>query len=72
MKGLHHYAYNSEYFFDEAPGHSRLPSGVHDVYLEAVIGAVFHDLGFDRCSEWVENTILPLMFRNDVDRNTKD
>ena len=57
--GLCHYAYNNQYFFDDAPDHLKLPSGTHDVYLEAVACAVFHDLGFDACRKWVEKEILP-------------
>lgn len=57
--GLRHYAYNTQYFFDDAPDHLKLPSGEHDVYLEAVACAVFHDVGFDACREWVEKIVLP-------------
>ncbi len=58
---IYRYAYNEEYFFDEAPDEKRLPSGKHDVYVEAITGAVFHDLGYRKCCKWVRETIIPLL-----------
>ena len=59
--GLCHYAYNDDYFFDDTPDHQQMPGGEHDIYLEAVAGAVFHDLGFEECRKWVERVIIPMI-----------
>ncbi len=56
--GLCHYAYRNDCFFDDAPDHLKFPSGEHDLYLEAVTGAVFHDLGYEGCRDWFKNNIM--------------
>ena len=40
----------------------QLPGGKHDVYLEAIIGAAFYDMGFERCRRWVREKLFPLLF----------
>ncbi len=51
--GIHRYAYNDHYFADEAPANKRLPYGNHDIYLEALIAAVYLDRGLDYTREWI-------------------
>ena len=57
--GIHRFAYNDQYFFDEAPGHLQLPNPKHDIYLEAIIGAIYLDRGFEYCKDWIESNVLP-------------
>ncbi|MBQ8357770.1 MAG: hypothetical protein IJX39_08200 [Clostridia bacterium] len=51
--GIYAYAYNDAYFSDEAPRNQRLPYGNHDIYLEAIVAAVYRDRGLEYAREWV-------------------
>ncbi|MBQ9099426.1 MAG: hypothetical protein IJY50_08385 [Clostridia bacterium] len=51
--GLWQYAYNDRYFADEAPGDAKLPYGNHDIYLEAIIAAIYRDRGLAYARQWV-------------------
>jgi len=51
---LQTYAYNDNYFFDETPKHDQLTNSGHDVYFEAIVGAVYLDRGLQYCSKWVK------------------
>lgn len=55
---IQRYAYNDQFFFDEAPQHKRLPNPKHDIYIEAVIGAIYLDRGLEYCREWIESSGL--------------
>lgn len=46
-------AYNDDYFADEAPGHRRLPHRDHDFFIEAIIAAIYMDLGLEGARRWV-------------------
>ena len=46
-------AYNDAYFADEAPAHRRLPQPEHDFYMEAIIAAVYLDLGLEAARTWI-------------------
>ena len=59
---LYRFAYNDSFFFYDAPEGAHLPSGKHDVYLEAIIGATFYDMGFERCRRWVREKLFPPLF----------
>ena len=47
------YAYNDMYFSDNAPPENRVYHSSHDVYIEAIIAAIYKDKGFAYCKEWV-------------------
>ena len=51
--GLYAFAYNDDYFGNEAPPRQRLPYGAHDFYLEAIVAAVYLDRGLDYTRQWV-------------------
>ncbi|MBE6702156.1 MAG: hypothetical protein E7585_01940 [Ruminococcaceae bacterium] len=51
--GLYLYAYNDRYFANEAPSGSRLPYGNHDIYLEAIIAAIYRDRGLAYTRRWI-------------------
>lgn len=52
------FAYNDQYFFDEAPKHLQLPNPGHDIYIEAIIGAIYLDRGLKYCKNWIESSEL--------------
>ena len=51
--GIYAYAYNDEYFGDEASPRHRLPYGSHDFYMEAIVAAVYLDRGAEYTRQWV-------------------
>ena len=51
--GIYPFAYNNDYFANEAPPTKRLPYGSHDFYLEAIIAAIYLDRGLDYTRTWV-------------------
>ena len=62
--GVYNYAYNDLYFFTEAPLEKQLPHPQHDFYIEAIIGAIYKDKGFEYCKNWTmkffsKNNCLP-------------
>lgn len=51
--GIFRYAYNDLYFSENAPPENRVYHASHDVYIEAIIAAIYQDKGFDYCKRWV-------------------
>ena len=51
--GIFNYAYNDKYFSPNAPKQNKVPHSKHDVYIEAIIAAIYKDKGFDYCKKWV-------------------
>ena len=51
--GIYAFAYNDDYFGNEAPPRQRLPYGAHDFYLEAIVAAVYLDRGQEYTRQWV-------------------
>ena len=51
---LFSFAYNKDYFFDEAPLEKQLPNSKHNRYFEALIAAVYKDCGYSKCKEIYE------------------
>ena len=47
------YAYNDDNFFNQAPKHNKVPHPKHDIYVEAIIAAIYKDKGIDYCKKWV-------------------
>jgi dsRNA-specific ribonuclease len=46
-------AYNDDFFADEAPSHRKLPQPDHDFYMEAIIAAIYLDLGLEAARAWI-------------------
>ncbi len=56
------YAYNNEYFqSDNPPKHKQVVNKKHDPYIEAIVGAVYYDAGFDKTKKWIIEWLLPLL-----------
>lgn len=51
--GIINYAYNDKYFFPEAPLESQVYHAKHDVYIEAIIAAIYKDRGLEYCRQWI-------------------
>ncbi len=51
--GIFRYAYNDFYFSDDAPLENQVPHSKHDVYIEAIIAAIYKDKGLDYCKKWI-------------------
>ena len=49
---LSEFVYNDEYFYGDAPKHNQLTNKGHNQYIEAIIGAIFKDKGFQYAREW--------------------
>ena len=49
------YAFNSLHFYDDLNiyGNEQVVSKKHDAYMEAIIGAIYYDAGFDQAKIWV-------------------
>lgn len=59
---IYRYAFNNENFYsDDLPSHKKLPHSEHDPYVEAVIGALYLDKGFDYANEWIKARLIPLI-----------
>ena len=52
-EGIQNDAYNDDFFADEAPPHRRLPQPDHDFYMEAIIAAIYLDLGLEAARAWI-------------------
>lgn len=49
------FAYNDLYFYNEAPQQSRVYHSKHDVYIEAIIAAIYLDRGLKYTKKWIKN-----------------
>lgn len=50
--GIFRYAYNDLYFSKDAPLENQVYHSTHDVYIEAIIAAIYIDKGFEYCKQW--------------------
>ncbi|MDE7439107.1 MAG: hypothetical protein K2N23_01175 [Clostridia bacterium] len=50
--GIFRYAYNDLCFSDEAPLENQVYHSKHDVYIEAIIAAIYKDKGIAYCKNW--------------------
>ena len=62
--GIIKYAYHDTHFYNDAPKHNKVPHPKHDMYIEAIIGAIYKDRDFEYCKDWVikflqKNNYLP-------------
>lgn len=61
-KGWLKYAYNDLHFYDENnPPNEQVVCGEHDPYIEAIVGAMYYDLNYDKTKEWIVDQLLPLL-----------
>ncbi|MCF0117796.1 MAG: hypothetical protein HUJ61_07115 [Bacilli bacterium] len=61
-EGIINFAYNDKHFYSKNnPQHEMVASSKHDTYLEAIVGAVFHDGGFDKTRQWFNIWLNPLL-----------
>lgn len=51
--GVFKYAYNDLYFAECAPSKNRVFHSTHDVYIEAIIAAIYKDKGLNYCRDWI-------------------
>lgn len=58
---LRQYAFNHKYTATNAPKEEQLPSSKHDIYLEAIIGAIYLDRGMRYTKKWVNDILYPLL-----------
>ena len=61
--GLIDYAYNEKHFHsdDNIGDHEKVADSQHDPYIEAIVGAVYYDSGFDKTKDWIIEWLLPLL-----------
>ena len=56
------FAFNDKHFYSkENPQHEKVASSKHDSYIEAIIGAIFYDGGFEKTKIWFENWLYPIL-----------
>ncbi len=72
-----YYAYNDKRFYNESnPKHEQVVNKEHTPYVEAIIAAIYYDLGFDNTYNWVKDTLYPLLNKyspsNDLNEDGKN
>lgn len=50
--GIFKYAYHDDCFFENAPRENQVRHSTHDVYVEAIIAAIYKDRGIEYCKIW--------------------
>lgn len=61
---VYEYAFNDENFYSvNLADHKKLPHPAHDSYVEAIIGAIYIDKGFDYANMWINSQLLPLLIQ---------
>lgn len=61
-EGIINYAYNNLHFYDpNLPKHERVVCKKHDPYIEAIVGAIYYDGGFNSAKKWIVDYLLPLL-----------
>ncbi|MBP5291000.1 MAG: hypothetical protein J6Y90_00065 [Lachnospiraceae bacterium] len=51
--GLRRFVYNENGFYPDIKGKELPQYGVHNQYLEAIIGSVYFDSDYETCKEWL-------------------
>lgn len=62
-EGLINYAYNNLHFYNDKdiPEHEKVVARKHDIYVEAIVGAIFYDSDYDTARKWILERLLPLL-----------
>ena len=62
-EGLINYAYNNLHFYndEDIPEHEKVVARKHDIYVEAIVGAIFYDSDYDTARKWILERLLPLL-----------
>lgn len=62
-EGLINYAYNNLHFYNDKdiPEHEKVVARKHDIYVEAIVGAIFYDSDYDTARKWILERMLPLL-----------
>lgn len=57
------YAYNDLHFYKDKdiPEHEKVVCKGHDLYVEAIVGAVYYDSDYDTTRSWILNWLLPTL-----------
>lgn len=65
------YAYKDDHFrkdekntknFDD----NKVSCNKHDMYIEAIVGAIYCDSGFEKTKRWINEWLLPRLEKNKV------
>ena len=60
--GITQFAYHQTHFLkDNPPKEALVSNSKHNQYIEAIIGAIFHDGGFDSAFKWVSNWLITIL-----------
>lgn len=59
---IYKYAYNDNYFYEASPQENKIPHSKHDVYVEALIGAIYKDRGLNYTKKWYIQNLFNLTF----------
>ena len=64
--GIRKFAYNEKHFADDPDIllHEQLPDNEHDPYIEAIVGAIYYDAGFEAVQRWVTEWLLPKLLNS--------
>ena len=62
-EGWINYAYNDKHFYNDEniPDHEKVSFNKHTMYLEAIMGAKYLDVGYDKAKEWIIGVVYPLL-----------
>ncbi len=59
------FAFNDYHFYDDVyiPLDEQIGHNKHDAYVEAIIGAIYYDGGYDKTKHWILTYLLPRLHR---------
>lgn len=58
---LFHYAFNKKKFYLDSPRHDKVSYNNHDSFIEAIVAAIYYDIGIDEAKKWIKHMIyLPI------------
>lgn len=68
------YAYNDKYFHSDPDmrGHEKVVHKKHDPYIEAIVGAIFYDSGYNTAKDWITKWLLPKLEQSSKKLNSPD
>lgn len=55
---LYKFAYNDNYFYEESPAENKVSNSKHNQYIEAIIGAIYKDKGWDYVKKWAIDFLM--------------